>query len=169
MASSALSWWSSSTSSDLTKLINLRNLGGLRAALFFLKDSLERGMSLAEIAGFLRRTVAEVREKAKDLKEVSQPTTEARRTTCLTLARETGGLSMVGRVSISRGCDRRHARPRTQRRSGLSCYPRGATAILRSAGAGSPAAPRRTPRLRITRFWSGNSPMAINPRLRTIN
>jgi hypothetical protein len=27
-----------------------------RAELFFLKDSLERGMSLAEIAGFLRRT-----------------------------------------------------------------------------------------------------------------
>jgi len=38
-----------------------------RADLFFLKDSLERGMSLAEIAGFLRRTTDEVREKAKDL------------------------------------------------------------------------------------------------------
>jgi hypothetical protein len=38
-----------------------------RADLFFLKDSLERGMSLAEIAGFLRRTADEVREKAKDL------------------------------------------------------------------------------------------------------
>jgi hypothetical protein len=38
-----------------------------RADLFFLKDSLERGMSLAEIVGFLRRTVDEVREKAKDL------------------------------------------------------------------------------------------------------
>jgi hypothetical protein len=38
-----------------------------RADLFFLKDSLERGMSLAEIAGFLGRTVDEVREKAKDL------------------------------------------------------------------------------------------------------
>jgi len=36
-----------------------------RADLFFLKDSLERGMSLAEIAGFLGRTVDEVREKAK--------------------------------------------------------------------------------------------------------
>jgi hypothetical protein len=44
-----------------------------RADLFFLKDSLERGMSLAEIAGFLRRTVDEVREKAKDLnKRVSR-------------------------------------------------------------------------------------------------
>jgi hypothetical protein len=38
-----------------------------KADLFFLKDSLERGMSLAEIAGFLRRTADEVREKAKDL------------------------------------------------------------------------------------------------------
>jgi hypothetical protein len=38
-----------------------------RADLFFLKESLERGMSLAEIAGFLGRTVDEVREKAKDL------------------------------------------------------------------------------------------------------
>jgi uncharacterized protein (DUF2384 family) len=38
-----------------------------RADLFFLKDSLERGMSLAEIAGFLRRTANEVQEKAKDL------------------------------------------------------------------------------------------------------
>jgi hypothetical protein len=44
-----------------------------RADLFFLKDSLERGMSLAEIAGFLRRTADEVREKAKDLNRVSQP------------------------------------------------------------------------------------------------
>ena len=38
-----------------------------RADLFFLKDSLQRGMSLVEIAGFLRRTADEVREKAKDL------------------------------------------------------------------------------------------------------
>jgi hypothetical protein len=38
-----------------------------RADLFFLKDSLERGMSFAEVAGFLRRTADEVREKAKDL------------------------------------------------------------------------------------------------------
>ena len=38
-----------------------------RADLFFLKDSLERGMSLAEIAGFLRRTADQVREKAKSL------------------------------------------------------------------------------------------------------
>jgi hypothetical protein len=38
-----------------------------RADLFFLKDSLERRMSLAEIAGFLGRTADEVREKAKAL------------------------------------------------------------------------------------------------------
>ena len=38
-----------------------------RADLFFLKDSLERRMSLAEIAGFLARTVDEAREKAKAL------------------------------------------------------------------------------------------------------
>jgi hypothetical protein len=38
-----------------------------RADLFFLKDSLERGMSLVEIAGFLGRTADEVREKAEDL------------------------------------------------------------------------------------------------------
>jgi hypothetical protein len=38
-----------------------------RADLFFLKDSLEHGMSLEEVAGFLRRTADEVREKAKDL------------------------------------------------------------------------------------------------------
>ena len=38
-----------------------------RADLFFLKDSLERGMSVAEIAGFLARTVDEAREKAKAL------------------------------------------------------------------------------------------------------
>jgi hypothetical protein len=31
-----------------------------RADLFFLKDSLQRGMSLVEIAGFLGRTVDEV-------------------------------------------------------------------------------------------------------------
>jgi hypothetical protein len=38
-----------------------------RADLFFLEDSLQRGMSLVEIAGFLGRTADEVREKAKDL------------------------------------------------------------------------------------------------------
>jgi hypothetical protein len=38
-----------------------------KADLLFLKDSLQRGMSLVEIAGFLRRTADEVREKAKDL------------------------------------------------------------------------------------------------------
>ena len=37
-----------------------------RADLFFLKDSLQRGMSLAEIAGFLGRTADEVREKAEE-------------------------------------------------------------------------------------------------------
>ena len=41
-----------------------------RADLFFLKDSLERGIPLAEIAGFLRRTTDEVREKVE---QVSQP------------------------------------------------------------------------------------------------
>jgi hypothetical protein len=43
-----------------------------RADLFFLKDSLERGMSLAEIAGFLGRTADEVREKARGLEQISQ-------------------------------------------------------------------------------------------------
>ena len=38
-----------------------------RADLFFLEDSLQRGMSLVEIAGFLDRTADEVREKAQDL------------------------------------------------------------------------------------------------------
>ena len=38
-----------------------------RADLFFLKDSLERGMSLAEIAGFLGRTADEVREKVEQV------------------------------------------------------------------------------------------------------
>ena len=38
-----------------------------RADLFFLKDSFERRMSLAKIAGFLGRTADEVREKAKAL------------------------------------------------------------------------------------------------------
>jgi len=41
-----------------------------RADLFFLKDSLERGMSLVEIVGFLGRTADEVREKVE---LVSQP------------------------------------------------------------------------------------------------
>jgi hypothetical protein len=39
----------------------------VRADLFFLEDSLQRGMSLVEIAGFLGRTADEVREKAKSL------------------------------------------------------------------------------------------------------
>ena len=41
-----------------------------RADLFFLEYSLRRGMSLAEIAGFLGRTADEVREKVE---QVSQP------------------------------------------------------------------------------------------------
>jgi hypothetical protein len=36
--------------------------------LFFLRNSLEHGMSFAEVAGFLRRTEDEVREKAQELK-----------------------------------------------------------------------------------------------------
>jgi len=47
-----------------------------KADLFFVEDSLQRGMSLAEIAGFLGRTADEVREKAKGLnglERVSQP------------------------------------------------------------------------------------------------
>ena len=42
----------------------------VKADLFFLEDSLQRGMSLAEIAGFLGRTADEVREKVE---QVSQP------------------------------------------------------------------------------------------------
>jgi hypothetical protein len=37
-----------------------------KADLFFLKDALRRGMSLAEVANFLRRTEDEVQEKAKE-------------------------------------------------------------------------------------------------------
>jgi hypothetical protein len=36
--------------------------------LLFLKLSLESGMDLAEVAGFLARTEDEVREKAKELR-----------------------------------------------------------------------------------------------------
>jgi hypothetical protein len=35
--------------------------------LLFLRDSLQRGRSFAEIAGFLRRDENDVREKAKEL------------------------------------------------------------------------------------------------------
>jgi len=45
----------------------------VKADLFFLEDSLQRGMSLAEIAGFLGRTADEVREKARGLEQISQP------------------------------------------------------------------------------------------------
>jgi hypothetical protein len=37
------------------------------ADLLFLKDALKRGMSFSEVAGFLRRTEDEVRQKAKEL------------------------------------------------------------------------------------------------------
>ena len=37
------------------------------ADLFFLRDSLRHGMSIVEVAGFLRRTEDEVRQKAKEL------------------------------------------------------------------------------------------------------
>jgi hypothetical protein len=48
---------------------NLANIGEswARADLFFLEDALKRGMSFEGVAGFLRRTSDEVREKAKDL------------------------------------------------------------------------------------------------------
>jgi hypothetical protein len=35
--------------------------------LFFLDDALRRGLSFAEVAGFLRRNVDEIREKAREL------------------------------------------------------------------------------------------------------
>jgi hypothetical protein len=40
----------------------------LKSDLLFLKLSLESGMDLAEVAGFLARTEDEVREKAKELR-----------------------------------------------------------------------------------------------------
>jgi hypothetical protein len=39
----------------------------VKADLFFLQDSLRHGMSFPEVAGFLRRTEGEVRDKAKKL------------------------------------------------------------------------------------------------------
>jgi hypothetical protein len=44
----------------------------VKADLFFLCDTLGRGMSFAEVAGFLRRTENEVRNKAKELKCVKR-------------------------------------------------------------------------------------------------
>jgi hypothetical protein len=44
----------------------------LKSDLLFLKDSLWRGMSLVEVAAFLRRRENEVREKAREL-EVHLP------------------------------------------------------------------------------------------------
>jgi hypothetical protein len=40
----------------------------LPSDLFFLRDALERGMTLAEAAGFLSRDEGEVRQKAKQMK-----------------------------------------------------------------------------------------------------
>jgi hypothetical protein len=40
----------------------------LPSDLFFLRDALERGMTLAEAAGFLSRDEGEVRKKAKQMK-----------------------------------------------------------------------------------------------------
>jgi hypothetical protein len=40
---------------------------GSKQDLLFLRDSLQRGRSFAEIAGFLRRDENDVREKAKEL------------------------------------------------------------------------------------------------------
>jgi len=59
---------SNSTKNALSK-VGLSQVGKpwARADLFFLEYSLRRGMSLVEIAGFLGRTVDEVREKAKSL------------------------------------------------------------------------------------------------------
>jgi hypothetical protein len=39
----------------------------IKADLLFLKNSLARGMSCAEVAGFLGRTEEEVRQKAEEL------------------------------------------------------------------------------------------------------
>jgi hypothetical protein len=39
----------------------------LKSDLLFLKLSLDRGMPVAEVAGFLARTESEVREKAEEL------------------------------------------------------------------------------------------------------
>jgi hypothetical protein len=40
----------------------------IKADLLFLKDTLARGMSCAEVAGFLGRTEEDVRQKAEELK-----------------------------------------------------------------------------------------------------
>jgi hypothetical protein len=47
--------------------------------LFFLKASIESGMSVAEVAGFLRRRVSEVREKARELRARPRPRRLTRR------------------------------------------------------------------------------------------
>ena len=49
----------STDDSDTGVVMNDMGKPWARADLFFLKASLERGMSLAEIAGFLRRTADE--------------------------------------------------------------------------------------------------------------
>jgi hypothetical protein len=40
----------------------------IKADLLFLKDTLARGMSCAEVAGFLGRTEEDVRQRAEELK-----------------------------------------------------------------------------------------------------
>jgi hypothetical protein len=64
-------WFMNKMISRSNRIKNVLSLQGAerwaRADLFFLKDSLQRGMSLVEIAGFLGRAADEVREKAKDL------------------------------------------------------------------------------------------------------
>jgi hypothetical protein len=50
----------------------------LRSDVLFLTDSLERGMSLVEVAAFLRRPEDEVREKAREL-EVRLPRGKGKR------------------------------------------------------------------------------------------
>ena len=42
------------------------------ADLFFLKEALARGMSFTDVAGFLRRTENEVREKLRALERASR-------------------------------------------------------------------------------------------------
>jgi hypothetical protein len=44
-----------------------------KADVFFLRDALRRGLSVAEIARFLRRTEKEVREKAKEVEMRCEP------------------------------------------------------------------------------------------------
>jgi len=54
---------------EISRSPNGANMGEpwAKADLLFLEDSLQRGMSLAEIAGFLGRTADEVREKVEQV------------------------------------------------------------------------------------------------------